>query len=43
MKISKSIQRRTIILVVATTVFALFQVVHLGVQLFYSTNPYADY
>ena len=42
MKISKSIQRRTIILVVATTLFALFQVVHLGTQLFYSTNPYAD-
>ena len=41
MKISKSTQRRTIIMVAVTTLFALFQVVHLGVQLFHSTNPYS--
>ena len=41
MKISKKIQRRTIIFATAAALLALFQILHLGVQLFYSTNPYA--
>ena len=41
MKISQKTQRRTIIFVVATALVALFQVVHYGLQLSYSTNPYA--
>lgn len=40
MKISKQTQRRTIIFAVATALFALFQILVLGVQLFNSTNPY---
>lgn len=41
MKISKKTQRRTIILAAALAVVALFQVAHIAVQMFYSTNPYA--
>lgn len=40
MKISKKTQRRTIILAAALAVVALFQVAHIAVQMFYSTNPY---
>ncbi|MBQ2008512.1 MAG: hypothetical protein II236_07535 [Alistipes sp.] len=40
MKISKTTQRRTIILAAALAVVALFQVAHITVQMFYSTNPY---
>ncbi len=40
MKISKKTQRRTIILAAVLAVVALFQVAHITVQMFYSTNPY---
>ena len=40
MKISHKTQRRTIIFAVATALFALLQILQLGVQLFNSTNPY---
>ncbi len=40
MKISQKTQRHTIILVAMTAIFALFQILYLGTQLFYSTNPY---
>ena len=42
MKISQKTQRRTILFVVVAALTALFVVAHYGVQLFYSTNPYAD-
>lgn len=40
MKISHSTQRRTIAFAVAAALLAMFQILYLGVQLFYSTNPY---
>ena len=40
MKISKTIQRRTIIFATFAALIALFHVAHFTVQLFYSTNPY---
>ena len=40
MKISHKTQRRTIILAATLTVVGLFQIAHLTVQLFNSTNPY---
>lgn len=40
MKISTKTQRRTIILAAVLAVVALFQVAHIAVQMFYSTNPY---
>ena len=40
MKISKNVQRRTMIFAVATAILALFHAMVMGVQLFYSTNPY---
>ena len=40
MKISHKTQRRTIIFAAMLAAVALFQVAHLAVQLFYSTNPY---
>lgn len=40
MKISKTIQRRTIIFAAAAALIALFHIAHFSVQLFYSTNPY---
>ena len=42
MKISQKTQRRTIVFVVASAIIALFQIAHYGLQLTYSTNPYAD-
>ena len=40
MKISLSTQRRTIIFAAVLALVALFQVAHLAVQLYNSTNPY---
>ena len=42
MKISKTVQRRTIILATFAALIALFHVAHFTVQLFYSTNPYLE-
>lgn len=42
MKISQKTQRRTIVYVVAAALVTLFVVAHYGVQLFYTTNPYAE-
>lgn len=42
MKISKTIQRRTIIFATFAALIALFHVAHFTVQLFYSTNPYLE-
>ena len=40
MKISKTIQRRTIVLASIAALIALFHIAHYTVQLIYSTNPY---
>ena len=40
MKISKTVQRRTIILASFAALIALFHIAHYTVQLIYSTNPY---
>lgn len=40
MKISLSTQRRTVVFAAALAVVALFQVAHITVQMFNSTNPY---
>ena len=40
MKISKTVQRRTIILASIAALIALFHIAHYTVQLIYSTNPY---
>lgn len=42
MRISKSIQRRTVIFASIAALIALFHIAHFSVQLFYSTNPYKD-
>jgi hypothetical protein len=42
MKISKTVQRRTIIFATFAALIALFHVAHFTVQLFYSTNPYLE-
>lgn len=42
MKISKSIQSRTIVLTVVIALVALFQAANLGVQLFNSSNLYSE-
>ena len=40
MKISKTVQRRTIVLASIAALIALFHIAHYTVQLIYSTNPY---
>ena len=40
MKISKSIQRRTIVLMVFVALFAIFQIAHFTTQIIYTSNPY---
>ena len=40
MKISKSIQRRTIVLMVFVALFAIFPIAHFTTQLIYTSDPY---